>query len=54
MEHRHEGSYRYPMSMANGVERGTCMCGARVTRPIADGVTPAANKAAWAVMEMGV
>lgn len=54
MRHRHEASYRFPMSMANGIERGMCACGMRVTRPIPVGVTPAENKAAWAVMGKGV
>lgn len=50
MEHRHEASYRYVLSTANGVERGTCACGLRVTRRVADGVTPAANREAWVVV----
>lgn len=54
MEHRHEASYRHPMSMANGVQRGTCVCGTPVTRPIGTGVTPAGNDALWvALVQLG-
>lgn len=46
-EHEHEASYRYPMASSSGIESGTCACGARVSRPAVDGVSPAANKNAW-------
>ncbi len=51
MTHTHAASFRFTMATGNGVEVGTCNCGARVHRPIKNGETPAANRAPWTLRD---
>lgn len=50
--HRHEASYRFPISMVNGVERGMCNCRQRVVRQLRDGEAPATTRALFIPIDM--